>query len=264
MDLDGKTVFVSGASTGIGAEAARQLARCGARVVLAARSTDRLEAVAAGIRAEGGVAWPVTLDVTRDASVAAAVRDVLERLGAIDVLVNNAGNGGELAFFMDSDPDVTRRMVDVHLLGTERMMRAVLPSMLERGSGRIVNVVSTVAYVPMPGAAAYSSAKAAVIALSRALAGELVDTPVEIVLFSPPHTQTEAGPAWPLDLPRQFTPEHAAAALVATLRADRREWLAGGNGSLVWLSRLAPGLALGIMRKLGVAATRKAAMAVAR
>ena len=258
MKLAGTIVWITGSSQGIGAEAARQLAREGAHVVLSARGRARLEERAREIRAAGGEATVVELDVTDDASVRRAVDEVLQRHGRIDVLVNNAGNGGDLGLFVDGSSAATRAMFDVHLFGTERMTRAVLPSMLARGAGRIVNVVSTVAYVPMPGAAAYCSTKAAVVAFTQALRGELEGTGVELVLFSPPHTQTEAGKAWPLELPKQFTPADAAASLVATLEKDRRDYLAGGNNTLLWLQRISPRLAEGIMRRIGQRATQKA------
>ncbi len=254
MKLSGTIVWITGASQGIGAEAARQVAREGAHVVLSARGRAGLEARAEEIRAAGGEASVVELDVTDDASVQRAVAEVLGRHGRIDVLVNNAGNGGDLGFFVDESPTAMHAMFDVHLFGTERMTRAVLPSMLERGAGRIVNVVSTVAHVPMPGGAAYSAAKAAVVAFTQALRGELRRTGVELVLFSPPHTQTEAGKAWPLALPKQFTP---AESLLATLKKDRRDHLAGGNHTLLWLQRISPRLAEGIMRRIGLRATQK-------
>ena len=258
MKLHDKIVLITGASRGIGAEAARQLAKRGAHVVLAARSGAALESNAEAIRALGGQASTVELDVTSALSVTRAVARVLAERGRIDVLVNNAGNGGHLAFLVDTDQAQTRAMFDVHVFGAERMTRAVLPSMLAQRAGRIVNVVSTVAYVPMPGAAAYCGAKAAVIAMTQALRGELAHTPIELMLFSPPHTQTEAGAAWPLDLPRQFSPHEAAQALVQALVKDRRDTLAGGNHTLLWLQRISPAWASGIMRNIGLKATHTA------
>jgi short-subunit dehydrogenase len=130
--------------------------------------------------------------------------------------------------------------------------------MIERGSGRIVNVVSTVAYVPMPGASAYCAAKAAVVAFTNALRGELAHTPVQLVLYSPPHTQTKAGEQWPLDLPKQFDVGYAAKGLVAVLERDLRDRLAGGNNMLLWLQRISPSWAASIMRDIGLKATRRA------
>jgi len=252
MDLNGKVIFVSGASRGIGAELAQQLGAAGARVVLAARNRAELEQQAARVRNDGGTAHVVELDVTRAASVQAAVADALGQFGAIDVLINNAGNGGRLGCLLDQSPEHTREMFDVHVLGAERLTRAVLPGMLQRGQGRVVMVASAVGYVPMPGAAAYSAAKAAVVALAEALRGELEGSHVEIVCLSPPHTQTDAGKAWPLKLPKQFSPQEAARALLNALRKDESNYLTGGNQSLLWLRRIAPGGAAKIMRKIGL------------
>jgi short-subunit dehydrogenase len=257
MNLTDQVVLMTGASQGIGAEAVSQLAQRGARVVLGARTRPVLDERVAAIRAAGGIATAVTLDVTSDESVRVAVEQVLAEHGRIDVLINNAGNGGQLGRFLERPAADSRSLYEVHVFGCERMTRAVLPSMLARGRGRVVNVVSTVAYVPMPGAAAYCAAKAAVIAFTQALRGELAEQPVELSLFSPPHTQTEAGKSWPLNLPKQFSPYEAAAALVFALEHDKLNHLAGGNQSLLWLQRLSPGLASGIMRRLGLEALRK-------
>jgi NAD(P)-dependent dehydrogenase (short-subunit alcohol dehydrogenase family) len=258
MKLTNKVILVTGASQGIGLAVAQKLAAAGAQVVLAARRADKLAAEVASLREAGYRASAVQLDVTSDDSVKRAVAEVLAEHGQIDVLVNNAGNGGGLDFFLQDNAERLRAMFDTHMFGAERMTRAVLPSMLERSAGRIVNVVSTVAYVPMPGATAYCAAKAAVVAFTNALRGELAHTPIQLVLFSPPHTQTEAGELWPLDLPKQFDVDYAANALLAALDRDSREWLAGGNNMLLWLQRISPRWAASIMRKIGLKATQKA------
>lgn len=248
-------MLVTGASMGIGLASARALVAAGAHVVMGARSLDRLRAEAAAL---GPQAHAVALDVTSTSSVSAAVDEAIERFGPIDVVVNNAGNGGRLSFVLESAPEHMREMFEVHVFGMERVTRAVLPGMLSRGRGTIVNVASTVAYVPMPAAAAYCSAKAAVVAFSHSLRGELAETPVNVMLFSPPHTRTEAGQRWPLRLPKIFEPEYVAAALVRALRRDAQEVVAGGNRSLLWIQRASPRLADRIMRRIGLDAARKA------
>jgi short-subunit dehydrogenase len=191
--------------------------------------------------------------------VAAAVAAVLARFGRIDVVLNNAGNGGELGFWAEAAPDHLRAMFDVHVFGMERVARAVLPAMLAQGSGTIVNVTSTVAWVPMPTAAAYSAAKAAVLAFSESLRAELAPRGIEVVLFAPPHTSTEAGRAWPLEGPRIQTPEWVAAELVETLRRGRKRRLAGAsNRALLVIQRIAPAYAAYIMRRMGLEAGAKA------
>jgi NAD(P)-dependent dehydrogenase (short-subunit alcohol dehydrogenase family) len=259
MDPKDKVILVTGASSGIGLAAARALARAGAAVVLAARSREKLATEAERIRAAGGAALAITLDVTSDDSAAASIEATLARFGRVDALVNNAGNGGELRFWAEAEPDHLRAMFDVHVFGAERMARAVLPAMREQGGGTIVNVASTVAWVPMPSAAAYSAAKAAIVSLSESLRAELSPDGIEVVLFSPPHTSTDAGRAWPLEGPRVQTPDWVADELVSTLRSGRKRRLAGAsNRMLLVIQRIAPAYAAYIMRDIGLRAVARA------
>jgi short-subunit dehydrogenase len=259
MEPKGNVVLVTGASSGIGLACAHALAKEGARVVLAARTESALEQTAAAIRAAGGEALAVRMDVTNDASVAAAVATALDRLGRIDALVNNAGNGGALGFWADAPASATREMFDVHLFGAERVTRAVLPSMVARGAGTIVNFASTVGWVPMPAAAAYCAAKAAVLAFSESLRHELAPSGVEVIVFAPPHTRTAAGDAWPLGV-QTFAPEWVAREFVQALRRGRPRFLAGAsNRALLAMQRISPALASSIMRGVGLRAAAKAA-----
>jgi NAD(P)-dependent dehydrogenase (short-subunit alcohol dehydrogenase family) len=257
MEPKGKVIIVTGASSGIGLAAARALARAGARVALAARSLDTLRAEADRLAAEGATVLAVPMDVTSDASVAAAVEAVLGRFGRIDAVVNNAGNAGRLSFWASTEPATSRAMFDVHVFGMERVTRAVLPHMLARGEGTIVNIASTLAWVPMPMAAAYSAAKAAVLSFSESLRGELAGRGVEVVLFAPPHTRTPS--EMPLQGPRVFPPEWVADELVRALRRGRVCFLAGAsNRALLLMRRIAPGVASRIMRDIGLRAGARA------
>lgn len=261
MEPKDKVILVTGASSGIGLASARELAREGARVVLAARSLTRLEVETAAIRADGADATAVVLDVTDRASTEAAVSEILRRFGRIDVAINFAGNGGALGPWDQASPEQLRVMIETHLLGAEHLARAVAPAMLACRSGIIVNIASTVGWVPMPGAAAYSAAKAAVLALSDALHAELAGRGVEVRVFAPPHTNTEAGRAWPLDGPQVFEPEWVARQLVGALRADRVRFLAGAsNRLLLAIQRLSPAYARFIMKRIGLTALRRNAV----
>jgi short-subunit dehydrogenase len=204
----------------------------------------------------------IAMDVTDDGSVERAVAEVLASAGRIDAVVNNAGNGGALGWWAQADPDAMRAMFDVHLFGAETVARAVLPTMLAQGSGMIVNIASTVAWVPMPSAAAYSAAKAAVVAFSESLRGELAPRGIDVIVFAPPHTSTDAGRAWPLEGPRVFPPEWVAEELVRALRRARPSFLAGAsNRALLVMQRIAPSLAARIMADIGMRAGTKAAAA---
>jgi short-subunit dehydrogenase len=134
----------------------------------------------------------------------------------------------------------------------------VLPLMTAQGGGTIVNIASTVAWVPMPLAAAYSSAKAAILAFSSALRDELAADGIRVMVFSPPHTRTEAGEAWPLKGPQVFEPEQVAADLVRAVRRNRRTFLSGvGNRILLVIQRIWPAYAAIIMKSIGLAAHRR-------
>ncbi len=166
--LDGKVCIVTGASRGIGRGLARSLARAGGIVAVGARDRDALEALAAEIRAEGGEAFPVALDVSDVASIDAAFAAVHDHFGRVDVLVNNAGHG-------DNHPaeDVTENdwdeMMAVNLRGTFFCCRAAGRLMLAHGSGSIVNISSQAGIVGIREHAVYSASKGGVNLLTKVL-----------------------------------------------------------------------------------------------
>jgi NAD(P)-dependent dehydrogenase (short-subunit alcohol dehydrogenase family) len=254
MKLNDKVVLVTGASMGIGLEIARALVEEGCRVACAARSMDKLTRTTAEM---GSRALPVRMDVTDDDSVVRAVSEVEQKLGRIDVLVNNAGEGGNMGRWRDRDAGHTRRMFEVHVLGAERAMRAVAPSMIRQGGGTIVNFTSTLGYVAMPGTAAYNAAKAAVVMLSRTLRAELKSQGIDVRLFGPPHTKTTSGREMPLNLPKIFEPSWVAHQFVRFLKGRRAELLSGGNESLLLIQRVSPWLASQIMENIGFAALER-------
>lgn len=170
--LDGRVAVVTGASSGIGAAVADALAEAGAAVVLGARREERLRQVAEGIGARGGRAAVRATDVTVRGDVEALAALALERFGGIDVWVNNAGIM-PLSPVADLRVDDWVRMVDVNVKGVLYGIAAVLPSMLERGSGHIVNVGSVAGRRPFPGGSVYSATKFAVRSLSWGLQLEL-------------------------------------------------------------------------------------------
>lgn len=185
QELKGRAAIVTGASRGIGAAAARQLAGQGVSVVLAARSTDAIDALADEIRTGGGAAEAVACDVSRHADLEAAAAACRDRFGRVDILVNNAGVIEPIARLADSDPDEWDRVVDINLKGVYHGLRAVLPAMEAQGSGVIVNVSSGAATSPLEGWSHYCSTKAAALMLTRCVDLEYRDRGIRVVGLSP-------------------------------------------------------------------------------
>lgn len=170
--LNDRVALVTGASSGIGEAVAEALAAEGAVVVAVARREERLEALADRIRERGGSAEVAPADVTDRARVEAVVRDVVDRHGRVDILVNNAGVM-PLSPVADGRVDDWERMVDVNVKGVLYGLGAVLPHMIERGAGHIVNVGSVAGRRPFPGGTVYAATKFATRALSWGLHLEL-------------------------------------------------------------------------------------------
>jgi 3-oxoacyl-[acyl-carrier protein] reductase len=184
--LAGKTAVVTAAAgTGIGFAAARRCAEEGARRVISDIHERRLEAAAAELEKRSGRRpTPVVCDVTNEDQVRALVAGALDALGHIDVLVNNAGLGG-FAPLVEMTDEQWHRVLDVTLNGTFRMTRAVLPHMLGRGSGSIVNNASVLGWRAQAGQAHYAAAKAGVMALTRCAAVEAAEAGVRVNAVAP-------------------------------------------------------------------------------
>lgn len=174
MRLGGKVAVITGAGRGVGRSTALAYAREGARLVLAARTVSEIEAVAAEIRARGGEAIAVPTDVGRSADVWRLRDAALAAFGQIDVLVNNAAvivPGGPV---WEIDPDEWMQTQNINLGGYVRTCRAVLPHMIERRRGKIINVSSGAGIHTMPHWSAYAVSKAAIIHFTRCLADEVM------------------------------------------------------------------------------------------
>jgi clavulanate-9-aldehyde reducatase len=190
LDLSGRVVAVTGASSGIGEATALVCARAGAAVALAARRTDRIDALAERIEGDGGKALALETDVADEQQARAFVEQTKERLGGLDVLVNNAGLMllGPIA---GADTEDWRRMVDVNLLGLLYCTHAALPIMLERGSGHIVNVSSVAGRFARAGSGVYNLTKHGVGAFSEALRQETAQAGIRVTLIEPGAVATE-------------------------------------------------------------------------
>jgi NAD(P)-dependent dehydrogenase (short-subunit alcohol dehydrogenase family) len=209
--------LVTGAGRGIGANIARELAEQGWEVVVAARTAAQVGAVAEEI---GGLA--VALDVTDREAVERAAAEA----GPIDLLVANAGIAGHDGATWEVDADDWWRIFEVNVLGVHLCCRAVIPGMLERGSGRIVITGSGAAYLPTRGEphTAYSASKAAVCRYGETLAAELAGR-IPVFFFSPGLVRTELTAWAPADAP--WTPPELAPRLVAALATGAYDALAG-------------------------------------
>jgi len=175
---------VTGASRGIGAGAAAELARAGARLTLLARDGARAAEVA---HSTGGAA--AACDVVDYAAVTRVLDNARRRFGPIDILINNAGVIEPTARLADGDPAVWARNVEVNLVGAYNMIRAVLPEMAAAGAGRIVNLSSGAAHQPLEGWSAYCAAKAGLAMLTRAIA--LEEPAIRVFGFGPGTTDTD-------------------------------------------------------------------------
>jgi NAD(P)-dependent dehydrogenase (short-subunit alcohol dehydrogenase family) len=173
FDLTGKVAVVTGASRGIGADVAATLAAAGARLVLASRKLDGLEAVAAQIRDAGGEALAVACHTGRAAEVEALAARAEEAFGGIDILVNNAATSPYFGPLLDAEEAQWDKTFEVNVKGYVHTIRACVPRMRKRGGGVIVNVASVAGLVPHGGLGVYGVTKAAVIMLTKTLAVEL-------------------------------------------------------------------------------------------
>lgn len=169
--FENTTVLVTGGGGGIGSALCHRFATEGARVAVLDRAHDAAAKVADQIGSAAGRAMAVACDITDRDAVDAAVAQVTEQFGPIDVLVNNAG-WDLFVPFLDTVPDDWARLIDINLVGALNMHHAILPSMVERGSGRVVNISSDAARVGSSGEAVYAACKAGLIAFSKTLARE--------------------------------------------------------------------------------------------
>ncbi|WP_437319193.1 SDR family oxidoreductase [Sorangium sp. So ce385] len=250
--LAGQVVLITGASSGIGEALAREVARRGGRVVLAARRTERLEALAGELRASGGEAIAAACDVTRDGDVERAVAQAIEAFGRLDVAIANAGFG-VMGRVEDLSLDDFRRQLETNVFGALRTVKAALPE-LKRARGGVALIGSASGYLAFPTMGAYTMSKFAVRALAETLRAELHADGVAVTHVAPGFVESEirridnAGklldgarepvPRW-LILP---TPT-AARQIMDAIAARRAEVIITGHAKLgVSLARHAPAL----------------------
>jgi 3-oxoacyl-[acyl-carrier protein] reductase len=184
-ELRGQSAFVTGAGRGIGRVVASALAAAGADLILAARSAIELEETRREVNALGRQALAVTADVARREEVVSAVSQGLRQFGKLDVLVNCAGRQAPIGVLWKNDPEEWARNIQVNLVGTFHCIHAVLPNMLERGRGKIINFSGGGASGPRPNFSSYAASKAAVVRLTETLAEELRPWNIQVNAVAP-------------------------------------------------------------------------------
>jgi NAD(P)-dependent dehydrogenase (short-subunit alcohol dehydrogenase family) len=191
-DLAGNVAIVTGSGRGIGRAVALVLAQRGADVAVAARNTFEIEEVAALVRSSGRKALAVRVDLTDSLAPTALVSEVERGLGPVTILANVAGLSGPFGAAWESDASEWERVLHTNLVAPYLLMRRVVPGMLQRGWGRIINVSSGGAQVPFPRQGAYSTSKAALDMLTRQFAAELSGTGVAVTAIYPGLVDTPA------------------------------------------------------------------------
>lgn len=226
MDMNGKSIMITGASRGIGAAAAREFAAAGANVVLVARSEDAVADLAGEI---GPSALAVPCDVSRYWEVDAAVQAALKTFGRLDVLINNAGVIEPISPLLDSDPESWGHSVDINLKGVYNGMRAAMPVMIDAGGGTILSVSSGAAHGPVEGWSHYCAAKAGAAMLTRCVDKEARAQGIRALGLSPGTVATQMqreikasgiNPVSKLDWSDHIPPEWPAKALLWMCSAE--------------------------------------------
>lgn len=254
-DLRNRVVFITGASGGIGRACAVEYHKHGCKVVAAARTHEKLEQFADQLGRDRLL--PVRMDVTDPAARTAALEAARKRFGPIDILVNNAGWACFSSLLRLSDEHLNT-MLETNLIAPVKLIQEVLPDMLGRKQGQIVNISSVVGTQAIPRMGFYSATKSALNGLSTALRMELHGTGVDVIVVQPSSTKTEFfDSAVTVDVKAvrlaktQYTAERVARAVVQSSRRRRKEITLSAEGKAITvIRRLSHRLADGIMRRV--------------
>lgn len=224
QSLKNKTALVTGAGKGIGKAVALALAAEGVHVGLIARTEKDLQAVAEEIKATGVNAAFATADISNRAEVEAAVASITAALGSIDILINNAGTG-TFGKFLELEPELWEQQIKVNLFGTYYTIRAVLPQMLEKQAGDIINISSTAGKNGAAVTSAYSASKFGVFGLSESLMQEVRKQNIRVTTLAPSTIVTDLAYSADLikgDAERVMHPEDFAEFIIAQLKLHPR------------------------------------------
>lgn len=237
LPLAGRVALITGASGGIGSATARELARQGANVILAARRADLLESLASELGASGVEALAIPTDLTDTTQIEPLVERALERFGKIDILVNNAGIGTPRSL-AKTPPDAIRRELEINLVGAILLTRAVLPGMLERKHGAIISIASVAGHVAVE--PIYSATKFGIRGFSLALRRQVRGSGVTVSVVSPGFIRTPMTRGNRLPMPG---PEIVARRIAKLVRKPKREVIVPGVYQIaVWIERYLPWL----------------------
>ena len=192
ITLEGKIVFITGASSGIGAACAERFAEAGARLLLAARRDNRLREMTTTLKAAGAAdVHTIALDVRDAKAVQSSIDTLPESWRAIDILVNNAGLSRGLEKLHEGHIEDWEEMIDTNVKGLLYVTRAVVPGMVARGTGHVVNIGSTAGHVTYPKGAVYCATKAAENRISEGLRQDLLGTPLRVTTIDPGMVETD-------------------------------------------------------------------------
>lgn len=258
MDVSGRVAVITGASSGIGLAIARHLAREGVAVVLGARRAERLDDAVREIRAGGGRAEAVVMDVTIEADVNRLVEHARSAFGRLDIMVCNAGFG-YYGTVEQTAPDTMRRMMDVNFIGTFLGTRAALPTFRAQGSGHLILISSIVGQRGIPQMSGYSATKAAQVGFAESIRSEFSGSGIFVSVVYPVSTETEFRRAMERDYghsasglgPKQSMDDVARAVVACVRKPVPEVYPYRMSRALAILNAVAPGFTDRMVRKYG-------------
>jgi short-subunit dehydrogenase len=248
-ELRGRRVLITGASSGIGRCLAEQAAQRGARLILAARSADRLEALASQLAARGSDAAAVPTDITSEADRQRLFQAVVDRFGGLDVLINNAGVAS-FGHFAGSSELILRQIMEVNFFAPAELIRLAIPVLSTGHQPAVVNIASMCGRRGLPAWTEYSASKFALCGLTEALRGEMARFAIDVLLIVPGLTRSDLPQhllrnegRMRIDYTGGMAPEAVAGAVLDALQRNRTETVLGSEARWILLmNRFAPRL----------------------
>lgn len=240
--LHGRRILITGASSGIGRCLTEQCAALGSRVILAARSSDLLRELADSLKAKKFEAIAVTADVTKEADRQTLLQTTLDRLGGLDVLINNAGVAS-FGHFATSSEDILRQIMEVNFFAPAELIRSAIPILVKGNQPAIVNIASMCGRRGLPAWTEYSASKFALCGLTEALRGEMARFDIDVLLMVPGLTRSDLprhllrnDGKMKIDFPGGMAPSDVAAAVIRSLEKNRTETVLGREAR--WMLRV--------------------------